>query len=76
MATQTEKRKRGKMCHFNQCCVIIDVRVKKLAYTDRWGDKKRKNKRMKMRKSQLKTVINVQITTLRMICLLSLYIMA
>lgn len=31
-----------------QCCVIINVRVRKLADTDRWGDK---SKRIKGEKS-------------------------
>lgn len=46
-----------------------------MADTDRWADKKRKNRRMKMRESELKRLINVNIATLTMICLLSLNIM-
>lgn len=45
-----------------------------MADTDRWAEKKKKNKRATMRESELKTLINVHITALTMICLLSLNI--
>lgn len=43
------------------------MKVKRLADTDRWGDKRMKKKRVKKRESELKALISVLITALTVI---------